>query len=1322
MNRRRTSDGLTIAASHFSDERDYWLNKLAGDIVKSYFPYDYESGGEKGLEREIETVTFAVSKDLSPRLTKASKDSDSRLFMILAAGLVQLLRIFTGTEDIIVGIPISKQAVEGELLNTMLPVRISFEADMTFRDLLMKVRQTMIEAGENQNYPLEMLPNELNMGDIPDTGEGEFPLFDIILLLENIHDKSYIRRIRTNMVFSFVRAGREIKGVVEYNALKYQKETVKRIYNYFMSHLYDLLANPDMNLSSIDLLSEEDRQRFLFDFNRTETHYPADKTIQELFEVQAAHSGDKIAVVSTSLFITYNQLNEKANHMARLLREKGIKEETAAAVMGHRSPEMMAVLLGILKAGGAYLPINAQDPIERITYILNDSKAHLLMTDKQAFEKNSEVSEIMPPGFVFIIEDLFLGNTRGGASNPGPYSRPGSPAYIIYTSGTTGKPKGVIIEQKSLVNYIFWAVKMYVREKNAAFPFYTSFSFDMSITSIFTPLVTGNAVVIYGGDDREFILERVIEDNRVGVVKVTPSHLKMIREKELKNSIVRRFIVGGEQLETHLAREISEKFNGDIEIYNEYGPTEATVGCMIYKFSPGKDLKPAVPVGIPMANTKIYLLHPGTGKPIPIGVSGELFIAGDGVARGYLNNPELTAEKFPPAGAPLSFSASQLLSFSLYRTGDLARRLPDGNIEFIGRRDKQVKIRGFRIELAEIESQLLTHEDIKNAAVTSRDNLLCAYIVSDKELAAADLREYLSGKLPDYMVPSYFVKLDAIPLTANGKIDARSLPEPQIQAEAEYVPPGNETERKLLEIWSEVLGIAGENVSIDANFFEIGGHSLSATVLVTKIHMAFNVKLLLLDIFKAPTIRGLSGKLAAGAAEAFVSIEPVEEREYYPLSSAQERLYVTQQMDLESKAYNITQMVTLEGQLEKERFEQACQMLVDRHESLRTSFTMMGDEPVQRVHKKVVFIIDYLKSNEADIEEDVTSFSRPFDLAEAPNMRVGLVNLEESGHRHVLIVEMHHIVADGVSMAVLMKDFMTLYSGEALPPLGISYKDFSRWENSEAEKEKLKNQEAFWMEQFRAEIPELNLPTDYQRSEMPNFEGKRMHISIVQEEYHLLKELALKQNTTLYMVIFSVYLILLSKLSGQEDIVTGTVAAGRRHLELQQIVGMFVNTLALRNYPRGEKSFMEFLGEVSRRTLDAFENQEYPFGELVDKLAIPRATNRNPLFDVMFSFENIEVPELNIPGLTLKPYNYEILTSQFDMNLLCVDTDRDVWGVFEYSTDLFKEETIDCFIRYFKAIITSILDHPDRKLSEIEMIPEEKEEFLSRFIEDMEDE
>lgn len=702
----------------------------------------------------------------------------------------------------------------------------------------------------------------MNLSEVQSLSELKRELLDHILIFENyavdqsafetsgkrgagfIFEEIHAEE-QTNYGFNIVAVpGERLVIKLTYDGNIYHDHIIAGIKGHLQQVMEQVVQNEDQSLNDITVLSEAERNRLLYEWNDTKAEYP-NQTIHRLFEEQAEKTPELAAVVSGNDKLTYRELNEKSNQLARYLRDKGVKEDTIVAIMAERSPEMVVGIMGILKAGGAYLPIDPDYPEERIKYMLEDSGAAIILVDhKQDLGTlHQEAVELTGDFSSYPADNLELaGNTD-------------SLAYIIYTSGSTGKPKGVMIRQRGLVNYITWAARVYVQGEQLDFALYSSIAFDLTVTSIFTPLISGNRVIVYHHSrDGEPLIRKVFRDQKAGIVKLTPSHLSLVKDMGASGSSIKRLIVGGEDLKTELAKEITERFHHNIEIYNEYGPTETVVGCMIYQYDAGRDRQVSVPIGKPTSNVQLYILDERQ-EVQPVGIAGELYISGDGVAKGYLNKPELTSEKF----LPNPFLPGE----RMYRTGDLARMRPDGHIEYLGRIDHQVKIRGYRIELGEIEHQLLRHSDIKEAAVAaktdqSNDQVLCAYVVSERDITQEDIKAFLVKELPEYMVPSYLLKLDELPLTPNGKVDLKALPEPDRSAGAllEYEPPRHELEEKMAAIWEDILNI--ELIGINANIFDIGANSLNIMSFVSRLYAELGFRVPFKDIFSKPTIKELS--------------------------------------------------------------------------------------------------------------------------------------------------------------------------------------------------------------------------------------------------------------------------------------------------------------------------------------------------------------------------------------------------------------------------------------------------------------------------------
>lgn len=914
---------------------------------------------------------------------------------------------------------------------------------------------------------------------------------------------------------------------------------------------------------------------------------------------------------------------------------------------------------------------------------------------------------------VLVLDNMQDILAEQSIENLPPITRPEDLLYVIYTSGSTGKPKGVMLEHQTLVNLIqYEAEKTHVPFQKKVLQF-ASINFDVSAQEIFTTLLNGGELHLVDQMTRDQIdrLLSYISKEQINILFLPPAFLKVIyNDPQYLRSLpasLEHIITAGEQLvvQDPLRAYLREQ---QVYLHNHYGPTETHV-VTIATFDPNEEIADLPHIGKPIDSVQALILD-RNGNLQPVNVPGELYIAGP-VARGYLDQPELTTERFK--------ENPYRPGMRMYKTGDLARWTEDGFIEYLGRVDHQVKIRGFRIELGEIESVLHAHRSIHEAVVLLRedqghDRYLCAYYVADRELTVNELRRYLGKHVPDYMIPTSFVQLESMPLTSNGKIDRKMLLEVggHAQSGVEYVAPRNKTEEKLIKICQDVLGV--EKIGVLNNFFDLGGHSLKATILLSKIHKAFEVTISLTEIFKAPTIADMAAIIDAAEENVYASIEKGPEKEWYHVSSAQKRIYTLTQFEQNGTNYNMPEVLMMEGDLDVARFEAIFAELVQRHESLRTSFEMIDGQLVQRIHRDAPFKVAFAETRPENVEDEIRTFIRSFDLGTAPLLRVKLMKLDQA--KYILMFDMHHIISDGISIGILTREFVSLYEGNTLPPLRIQYKDFSEWQNVFFTSETIKNQKNYWLQQLQGELPVLHLLTDYPRPLVQSFEGDSIQFELTSEQMAGLNRLSKETGTTLYMELLAVYSILLHKYSGQDDIIVGSPIAGRHHADLENIIGMFVNTLVMRTHPRMDQSFVQFLQEVKENALNAYENQDYPFEELVEELDLKRDLSRNPIFDVLFVLQNMGQFSLELQGLTLTPYQFERRIARFDLNLIAEEMEDRVRFIMEYSTKLFKRSTVERLCQHFLQILDRVTAHPRLSLAEIEILSaEEKQTILTQF-------
>jgi amino acid adenylation domain-containing protein len=1069
------------------------------------------------------------------------------------------------------------------------------------------------------------------------------------------------------------------------------------------------------------------------------------------FEQQVEKYPDNIAVKTVNKVLTYRRLNIISNQIAHTIFHRYKYEgECGAALLFEHDADMIPGIMGALKAGKFYIPLNPTYPIERLAYILEDSRTNLLITNGNNRSLALELLEITGGRIVLIDIDMLESGVP--EENPSLDIEPGNLAYILYTSGSTGKPKGVIQDQRNVLHFArVYTNALHINSHDRLTQF-SSYGFDAAKMDIFGALLNGAALYPFvvkqeGSLDR---LARWLKSEKITIYHSIPTVYRYFVDSLNSEDTfpdLRFIVLGGEAVFKRDVENYKKFFFPGCLFINGLGPTESTVTVQYFVDKEMEIVREAVPVGYAVDETHVFLLNENNRETRQY-EPGEIIFKSDYLALGYLNNVEKTHELFGPD--PLTGEGR------VYRTGDMGRILPDASIEYVGRNDSQVKVNGFRIELGEIEGNLDNIDGMKKSVVLckqdrSGENYLAAYYVKNEgtDLDANILIKNLKEIIPDFLIPRVFIQLKEFPLTLTGKIDRNALPDSEEGEDRAFIPPANQLEEKVLEIWAEVLGLETQEISMDSNFFEIGGQSFKAVILAAKIQKEFDVGIPLQDLFELSTASEMAAYLAKDTAEdTFVPIEPVEKKEYYPLSSAQRRLYVIWQMDPHAVTYNILQVIPLQGAPDREKLAESFKKVIQRHESLRTSFHIVADEPVQRILEKVEFEIEYFYltarkekeqenwqrpdpgSQELLADNCIKIFMRPFDLTRASLMRVGLIRLphtptnqprpgphtsqEGKEDNYLLMVDIHHIIADGVSLVVLKKDFTALYENRALTPMRLHYKDFARWQNSEEQKEKLKQQEDYWLKELAGELPKLKLPIDYERTEVQNVDGKILTFELTPGQINGLKELAENEQATIFMVIAAIYNILLFKICGQEDIIIGSDLVGRRHTDLEKIIGMFVNTIVLRSHIQKEKTFSDFLKEVKESTLNAYENQDYHFDNLVEKVEIKREPGRNPLFDTMITYRPIDLSMFS--GSTASGgeastrrspvqdlYRYDKTTAMFDLVFHVITMEDNISFFFEYRTKLFKEKTIKTLIGFFREIVTHVLDNREKEINQVKI-------------------
>jgi amino acid adenylation domain-containing protein/non-ribosomal peptide synthase protein (TIGR01720 family) len=1317
-----------LSGEAFRKLDDYWVNKFQNGVTVLSLPTDHPRPAIR--THNGERINFLLSPETKARLRNLQAKKNVTLFMILQAAVKALMHRYTGQQDITVGTTIANRDhrdLENQIgfyVNTLALQTILGDQE-NFDSLLEKVRTETLEAYDHKHYPFERLVDALST----ERDLSRTPIFQVLVELLNVDvelesgktkdmhmidsGSFFVERTisKYDLTFSFSELEKGITLSIEYNTDLFRRSRIEKMFNHFDTLLNACLDDVSLPINSLQYLPNEERQ-LLASFNKTGLSYPA-SPYARLFEEQVRRTPGAVAVDFEKHLLTYEQLNKQSNQLAHcLMSAYGMKRGDIVGLMNERSDRTIIAMLAILKCGAAFLPIDVSNPGERAADVLRDAGVSLVLTDsrwmfdlQEGFQGNIFALDIQLPGLSAPDTDLQL---DGGG---------GDFAYVIYTSGSTGKPKGVAVTNANLVNYVLWANTYYFENGiGHSFAFATSVSFDLTVTSIFTTLLRGDKIFVVPNKDIDELLCEIFDENStISTVKLTPSHLSVLGHLPVTKTAVSKAILGGEVLVEEHVR-ILKKLNPQIRIYNEYGPTETTVGCMIKEVQTAEDL---LSIGRPISNTKVFVVD-ANRHLLPIGYVGEIAIAGRGVAPGYVNRPELTADKFVARDASPDKEP-------IYLTGDLGFWNEDGEIVFLGRKDSQVKLRGYRIELTEIAQAIMQHSDVALAVAvlrqdTSGNDHIVAY-VTRKTNAATDLRSFLTGRLPNYMIPSYFVTVEKFPLTANGKIDHAALPEPtNLGANEEYVTPRTLLEKQLASIWEAVLDKAP--VSVRDNFFELGGHSLKATQAIAQIQRQLHIKIQLRDIFDHPILEDLAEVLSAGAQPDHDQISFVGSREFYDCSHSQRRLWIIDQLENHEAIYNIPAAYLVRGILDRQALETAFTELVNRHESLRTSFRVIDGEPKQKINTleslDSLFLYEdfsQVANYEGRLKEVAAEESTAgFDLEKGPLVRMRLIQFQDQDY--LLLFTMHHIISDGWSNEVAIRELMAFYRAytegvePGLAPLTIQYKDFSAWQNDKLES--ADHHKQYWLAQLKGELPRLQLPMDFPRPVTKTYNGDKVYHLLGREATDQVRLLNRREGVTTFMTLLTVVKTLLSRYTRQSDIIIGTPVSGRDHAALENQIGFYANTLVLRTVLDEDETFASLLGKVKRNVLMAHEHQLYPFDMLVEDLKVTRDLDRAPVFDVMVVHQQRSsvADSFTSDLLTVSAFPTTSTVSKFDLTFICNEFEEDISITVEYNTDLFKRDRIERMQSHIVELLKRMTDNVKAAVYTVDFIPQQEKQLL----------
>ncbi|WP_166923722.1 non-ribosomal peptide synthetase [Flavobacterium poyangense] len=1296
-----------LTSPEYSNKLDYWkqqfetkspvLNLVPGKrpVMKTY----------NGNIRQHE-----FSKPFLATLNAFGKEQQMTLFMLLVGGLNGLFSRYTTQTDITLGTTVAGREhsdFENQigLYSNALPIRTQFNKEDSFLELMQKQKQTLIKAYENKEYPFTALVNQLALPK----DQSRSPLFDIMVLLQNhqgleLNDQKGIDGItateyseiergvsQLDISFVFVESEKGLTLNVEYNTDIYTEDFIGNLLDHFEAFLTAGLRKPEQAIHAIEIVSPVEKNKILNEFNPIVTPYDASLTVVNLIQAEAKENPNQAAFVHQGEKISYAHLEEYSTKLANCLAQQfNIKKGDFVGIELERNPWMIIAIIGVLKAGAVYVPIDPAYPEARKNYIQQDSECKLVINTEIVNEFKSNLDKYAEESFVTISpKDL---------------------AYVIYTSGSTGNPKGVQITHESFVDYVLTFKNHFQLTAQDSVVQQASISFDTSIEEIFPILISGGTLFFHDDKGDFEALFRLCEQHHITVLSTNPYALQYLNDVyDQYNLSLRTLISGGDTLQADHISNLWDKF----AVFNTYGPTESTVCATYYQITKKETV---IPIGKPIVNRQVYILESDTTQLTPVGIIGELCISGKGVAAGYLNQPELTKEKF--VTNPFKTDAV------MYRTGDLGYWMSDGNIGFIGRKDHQIKIRGYRVELGEIEHALQEDQTVTTAVVLAKERagelVLVAYVVG-VNINIEVLKKSLRSSLPEYMIPGFYVELESIPLTSNGKIDKKALLaiEDLGAKNIEYVAPTSDLESQMVLLWEEILGIS--KIGITTSFFDLGGHSLKVIRLINKLEK-LGYKLKVKDVFESPTILGIIEKLQQSSSAQIIK---VPEQEFYPVTSSQRRLWTLSQFEGGNAAYNIANVLELKGKLDLSLFQQSVDKLIERHESLRTVFKanesgvlsqyVLGTQSVNCP------IVVHHGLNEEEIAETVNRHvNHAFNLGVAPLLKVEIISLNEA--HHLLLFNLHHIVGDGWSMEILSREIVAEYnnlkqaSGIKLAELPIQYKDYAHWYNSAANQEKVATSGNYWREQFAGDLPVLELSTMATRPKVKTYNGANVSHTFSIDFISKVRSFCQQNEATLFMALMAGLNGLFYRYSGQTDIVLGTPVAGRAYPDLEDQIGLYLNTLAIRTRFEVADTYASLVKKQKNVLLDGYDNQSYPFDVLVEELQLKRDLSRSALFDVMVVLHNQQdlfSEEETFAEIEIAPYKkIQKTTSQFDLSFSFAEGKESLSLTLNYNTDIYTEDFVQKLIQYLERFIAEGIEKPAHNIAKIDFVPAEEKQRL----------
>ncbi|HWK03632.1 MAG TPA: amino acid adenylation domain-containing protein [Puia sp.] len=1316
----------------YEEHRAYWRNLFDSHPPVLDLTTDQPRPSLKTYNGD--TIRKKLPASLLAALYKLSHQQNTSLFMTVLALVKTLLYRYTGQEDIVVGSPIASRD-HGDLEDQIgfytntLPIRTRIDGEADFPHLLQKIKEQTLDAYEHAAYPFDLLIEDLNI----ERNLSRSPLFDILVDLqdpEGIPDtKQLLKNLsitrldidtpacKFDLTFTFQEKDSMIELRIEYNTDLFLPERINRMIAHFETLATQVLSNPQLALHQLPYLAADELHQVTRLFNDTSYFFPQQKTVHQLFELQAANTPDIPAIVYQEKSLTYRELNERANQLAHFLaEERGIGTGDFVVSLLSRSEQIGSVLLAIFKCGACYVPLDPGLPKSRIDYILGDVKPKLILADHCI---------LIPDAVAGFSETPYPELDAYNRENPAVHVTFADLSYIVYTSGSEGNPKGVTQTHRTLFNLVCWQLQFSGIKKGLKALQYSSFGFDLSLLDFFFSFCGGGTIYIAPEPMRSnfILLEEYIANQEIELLAFPFSVLRELfgQVSFYHLSRVKHIISTGEQLVVGTRLESYLKDFVGVKLHNLYGPSETHVVTAFSLDSQSEKIAGPALIGKPISNTSIFILDDHL-QVLPAAIRGNVYIGGDNLATGYLNQQSLTEKRF------IQWSAPDGLPISLYKTGDIGKWHFDGNIEYFGRRDSQVKIRGNRVELGEIESHLLKAGGVSEAVViasgeTGKELRLIGYLIA-KTRDEHSIKAFLKEHLPEYMIPSQIVFMDSLPLTSNGKVDIRSLPDPGEIIAGEYAEAVNQVQYTIIGIWQDIL--SRDRIGIHDNFFEMGGHSLKAMRLVSTLYQTFGIKVDLNIFFRYPTVAGLADFISRQTAEGYVPIQPVPESGDYAISHAQRRLWIEEQFEESPIVYNVPGAYLFKGKLDRQAFERSFSTLIERHESLRTSFPIIAKEPRQKIlpvnackfHLEFLDLSEWKKDDSPFCDEEefiqhiaTTEVLTGFDLQKGPLLRARLI--QKDAQSHVFLLTLHHIIADGWSLEVLVKEISVLYNfyknnkEVVLPALPIQYRDYSAWQQKKLTPPLLDEQREFWKKTFEGDIQELLIPADLVKPSKKSYRGGQIKGELSASLSLALSSITRNREVTFFMLYAAAVKTLLFRYTGQNDIVVGTPVAGRDHPDLKDQIGFYVNTIALRTKLDCLASFAGLLQDIKVNTLAALKYQDYPYDWVVSELRAVGRAMQTPLFNVLINVrmkEDLQDRRSILEDITIETYDTGVVVSEFNLAWTFLEKEAG-WDVaINFDSDLYRPERIQQMLEHFTTLLWSVAENDELPLNKIEYL------------------